>query len=433
MQGYLKSRIWPTQGTNKLTELLLAQGADPKDMDTWPDDVISVDGKHFVYRADGRRRAWMQWESPCGLLAQGTPGQWWGELHIDGVFHCAENFNPLFACPWPGKKCPHKKKLPPGINCEFHWSDQPYDPEKDIANIERRRRTALHILYEKDLREHPGYATRCANAEEAQLPDGSWGYRFRWNLNECTKFCPNTCCPARGWKERNTEPVNIFFDVYVERRYEDEYLGVIYPRIEKTLQKGLRVFDKPVARTDAEFSLKIWERNPGSIVLPLAMHKLQPYTGLDVKEHDAYRETFFLERHGQYNGKRYTLYAELRNIRIAKYEQRDIMQDLADVQAGIEVFHPSDKKKQAKTEKTERRKRAEIDKRARMYAKGSENARWMAVLPYVSDAQDSDHMKKKKGDMLTAIKERAAEIERKEKVKAEREALKHGQISLFDE
>ncbi len=432
MQGYLKSRMWPTQGTNELTELLISKGADPEDMNTWPGDVISVDRKHFVYLAEGRKRAWLQWESPCGLLAQGTPGQWWGELQIDGVFHCAENFNPLFACPWPGKKCPYKKKLPPGINCEFHWSEKQYDPKLDIANIEREKDTALHVLYEKDLQDHPGYEMRCMNAKEVLMPDGKWGFRFRWDLHECIKYCRNTCCPARGWKERNTEPVNIFFDVYVERGYEDEYLGMVYPRIEKSVKKGMKVFDNPVARTDAEFALKIWERNPGSHILPLAMDRLNPIAGLGERQRDAEREAYFVEHHGVYNGKRYTIYAELRNIRIAKFEQRDIMQDLEDVRNGIEVIHPSDQTKRAKKDKAERRKQAEIDKRAKQYASGNKGSRSIILHPYISNANDSKNVQKKKDDMLDAIKERAKQIEKKQRLKEEREQAKAGQTSMFD-
>ena len=69
--------------------------------------------------------------------------------------------------------------------------------------------------------------------------------------------------------------------------------------------------------------------------------------------------------HRRYGGYDYFEFRyEVENIRIEARESRDLLQDLADIAAGIEVIHQSDLEKAAKVKKREdREKRKEYKKR----------------------------------------------------------------------
>ena len=56
---------------------------------------------------------------------------------------------------------------------------------------------------------------------------------------------------------------------------------------------------------------------------------------------------------------------DVENIRIEARESRDLMQDLADIEAGIEVVHQSDLEKAAKVKKRKDREKRKEDKKRR--------------------------------------------------------------------
>ena len=104
MSGFMMQTTVPTPGTNKLTERLLAQGVKLEDHKTWPEGVWACEINNFGYSREYRFMP--TWESPCGLLIH-AHGDMWGETWVNGEFKCAENDNPLFRCPLPGKPCQH--------------------------------------------------------------------------------------------------------------------------------------------------------------------------------------------------------------------------------------------------------------------------------------------------------------------------------------
>lgn len=409
MSDIFTRRVLPPEGTNLLTDRLIAQGIDPGDSSTWPENVWCVDGKHFLYKFD-----WIYtptWEAPCGLMAH-KHGDSWGDTFVKGVYHCAENDNPLFRCPIPWKKCPHRLALPAGINCEFHRTDKPFDQNKSIDRLEKEHIEQLYVRRETEILAHPNYDGVCMNRKETMMPDGKMGYLYRWNLSNCLG-CRNTCCPARGWRERDTRPANIFFDVYIERVSVDELVPITTKRIVKNIQ----VFDKAIARTDAEFALAIWKQDPDNHTLPSQMRRINSGRGLERNE------DFFIVHHGQYGGKRYKIITEIQNVRVEKSAKKDLLADLQAARDGVEVVHESDAKKAQEQEKRQRRHDAKIEKAAKAYANAVERGVRMGGFWSLQGL---------KADQEEDAKALAEAILQKRRKQREAEELKNAQISFFD-
>lgn len=396
---------YPPEGTNKLTEQLIAQGVDPMDSSTWPEDVYCLDGEHFMYKWDWK---FMKvWQAPCGVMHKGH-GMEWGALHVNGVYHCRENYNPLFRCPYPGKKCPHRLALPSGINCQFHLCSEEYDEAREIDTIERDRQERAWRRFVDDQQKHPGYEQPCLNAHDG---------RIRWRLHACID-CKNTCCPARGWAPRDISPANIFYDLDIVRVNE---AGLI-PDVKRTITKGLKVFPKPIARTDAEFALAIWRKDPQSPALPWMMEsKLRGYT---YEGSDGYK----LQLRKRYCHESEHVTVTITQIYIAAQEQRDLIADLEAVRDGAEVIHASDREKAARAAKTQRRREIEIERAAKMRAQGNTTVMWA----YTAQTGDSAAVQKRKAEMREAIIQRAEEIKEMRARKDARQKAKGEQLSMMD-
>ena len=101
-----------------------------------------------------------------------------------------------------------------------------------------------------------------------------------------------------------------------------------------------------------------------------------------------------------------------------------MIQDLQDVQAGIEVEHQSDKDKAAKAKKTESRFQYKIKKLAKIYANELDRGQACGVAGMMLQGE--------KPELQQAVKEEAMRVLEKRRAKQEKEAAKAGQISLFD-
>ena len=393
----------PATGINKLTERLLAQGVKLDDPSTWPENVWAADQHNFAYRCDWKFTP--TWESPCGLLIH-SHGDGWGDTWVDGEFKCAENDNPLFGCPIPGKPCPHRLAHPAGINCQFHRTDREWTWDESVEALEKARLNRFRVLWEDTMRRYPDWNGYCLNLKRVDLPDGGAKYEARYNLEECIRSrCTNTQCVCRCGAVRNTRPANIFYDLYRERHYT---IGMV-PYSETIIHKGNKVFDKAIAWTDAEIALKIWNHNPDSHLLPSQM-----WNRLNAsRNRETDTEAFFIRHHGRYNERvDCRLIVEVRNVRIARNETRDMLQDLMDVQNGIKVKHASDLKKAAEAKKSESRDAARIRKYSKLLA----------------DGKAVDKISRMRPDLRERIEAKARQI------KAGRELVgTNAQISIFDE
>jgi hypothetical protein len=151
----------------------------------------------------------------------------------------------------------------------------------------------------------------------------------------------------------------VFYDV---RRTWITRIGFLEEkRVEVT--KGLKVFPKPVARTDAEIWLKVKKA------------EFDPLRGKSViahpsKSQEDRRQEHFSKMHRRYGNYDYfEFHYDVENIRIARSEQRDLMQDLRDVADGVEVVHAIDTEKAKAVRKREGRQRRQEAKQRRQAQK----------------------------------------------------------------
>lgn len=401
----------PTPGINALTKRLLAAGVDPAEPDTWPQGVWRGDGPNFLYS-----REWIYtptWESPCGLLIH-THGDCWGDTWVNGEFKCAENDNPLFGCPTPGKPCPHRLRMPPGMNCQFHRTEREWNEAQSVERLEKLREQRKRELWIEDTEKYPEWDGRCINLKTEELPDGGVRRAICYDLDRCISIhCTSPACICRLGARRNLRKANIYYDVY----HELHGTRGMVRHTEKKLIKGLKVFDRAVAMTDAEIALKIWRHDPDNSILPHSIkHRLKAKSNLER------HEEFFIQIHGIWDD--YTdveIISEIRNIRIAATDERDMMQDLRDVQDGIEVVHDSDLKAAKAAQKSDARKRRKVEKLGKRYAWELEQKKGYMVMRGITNEDMKDAVRKEAQRILA---KKAEEREKQEQAKA--------QISIFD-
>lgn len=410
----------PVPEVNRLTERLLESGVSLDDPTTWPEDVWRCDPANFAYK-----REWQYtptWESPCGLLIR-SHGDFWGKMWVGGEFHCAENDNPLFECPRPGAPCAHRLPYPAGMNCQFHRTDRVWTESGSCERLIRERLIRERQWREVQMRDHPGFDGFCANLRKNELPDGMFRYEKNYWLERCISLkCKNTQCPCLGWKKRDVSPANIFYDLYIERRYTE---GLV-PYSEKTVVKGLKVFDKAVALHDAELALKIWQRNPSAHMLPSQMLRRLD-VAVNLEHNIGSKEVYFVRMHGKLHERECRVYSEIRNIRVARQEGRDLMQDLQDVRDGITVQHASDMQKAAKAQKNERYQAGKIKRTAQKLAR-----EMMESGDDLEDTHTGIMLQRRNAEFSAAVEAEALRIIERAREKRRRENNETGQLSIFD-
>lgn len=411
----------PVPEVNRLTKRLLESGVALDDPATWPEDVWRCDRANFAYKRE--RQFTPTWESPCGLLIR-SHGDFWGEVWAGGEFHCAENDNPLFECPRPGAPCDHRLPYPAGMNCQFHRTERTWTEDGSCERLIRERLKVEQQWREVQMRDHPGFDGFCANLRKEELPDGMFRYEKNYWLERCISLkCKNTQCPCLGWKERDVRPANIFYDLYIERKFTE---GLV-PYSEKSIIKGLKVFDKAVAMHDAELALRIWEKNPNARMLPSQMLRRLD-VAVNLENNIGSKEVYFVRTHGKLHERECRVHAEIRNIRVARQEGRDLMQDLQDVRDGITVQHASDMQKAAKAQKNERYQAGKIKRMAQRMAK---EMRESGAAP--EDTHVGGLLERRNAEFSAAVEAEAMRIIEKAEEKKKLEGIKAAQISFFDQ
>ncbi|KLU61859.1 hypothetical protein CEB3_c17770 [Peptococcaceae bacterium CEB3] len=322
---------------NKLTERLLEAGYTK---DSHPDYVEWSSWNDFEYTREFLIST--VWEAPCGLLKQGINSYNHGSSM--GVDYCPENDNPRYGCPYFDEKpCQYRHTTVNlwGWNCTLHQTDKSYNYEQSIEKLwdewDRIKNAAfLELTIKSGFCENMVWDRR----KRKYVP--------RFIVENCiNRDCKNGVC-AITKQPRNLERVNIFYDVLRERHYRK---GLI-EHTERSVTKGVKTFEKSIARTDAEIWIKENENK----------EKFKPgLTPIDRKE------LYFSEHHGdtgygEYDFCKFSVTPL--NIRIEKRESRDMLKDLQDTQEGIEVRHDSDLRKVAAKVKSDRRRKAR-EERAR--------------------------------------------------------------------
>lgn len=294
----------------------------------------------------------MVWETPCGLLRQGKKQDGCGHGSKDGIAYRPENGNLRIACPYYDEKdCPHRDAgSPDGWNCITHRTERPYDYNNSVEKLLAEWEAVKHNAYMEATQGY-GFCV-CMKWDRPKRR-----YIPRYDPQECINFgCKNEVCAVTK-KTRDLSRVNIFYDVLKETSYKKGMLEFT----DKVITKGIKVFGRTVARTDAEMWLKVFGK------------RLDP----QITKEDRVK-LYFSEQHGETGFGEYDWFkfaVTPQNIRIERRETRDLIQDLQDIKEGIKVVHASDIAKRDKEAYRERKAQREAGKARRIRRVAVENWR----------------------------------------------------------
>ena len=337
---------------NELTRALFAAGYT---RERYPDYVHWNGWQNFEYNREHLAR--FTWETPCGLLICGESemgrGLAVGDVSFRGTWYCPENNNPMLLCPYGRKDCPHIPKGFPTPHCPCRRSDRPYQHEGSAERVaeelaKEKRRRYLEVT--------KGAYCPCVVSDNNC---GEVTVHIQYDVETCIRAnCQNPFCVARQ-QERDLRRVNVFYDV---RRIWITCTGFLEERKER-LTRGVKVFPKAVARTDAE----IW--------LAASRTSFAPFRDKDV----IYRQDLDREDNTQgypcgqsmQCGEDGTVHFQyqVENIRIAQHDRRDTAQDKAEAGHGVEVIHASDVRAADAARKREAKRKRQALKRRRQELK----------------------------------------------------------------
>lgn len=335
-------------GLNDLTRRLLAEGCT---RERHPDYVCWGDFQNFAYKWEYMLQ--FIWETPCGLLVSGESDVGRSLAASDcsygGADYCPENDNPLLRCPYFRKDCAAVPKGFPLPMCPCHQTQRTYDYAQSVEKIEAEQAQEVHRQY---MEITAGSYCACVVGS-----NGFAGGRVevKYDVERCIQYgCKNEFCVIRK-QMRDLSRANVYYDV---RRTWITRMGFLdEKRVEVT--KGLKVFQKAVARTDAE----LWLKDKQAQYNPLQSKSVIEQPKLSMEDH---RQSFFSKMHRRYGEYEYfEFHYDVENIRIARSHQRDLLQDLRDTAEGIEVVHAIDLEKAKAAGKRKARMRARDRKQRR--------------------------------------------------------------------
>ena len=377
---------------NDLTKKLLAEGWT---RENYPHETVFLKNfENFGWRWDVSKE--MVWETPCGLLVEGRTAAC-SDLTYDGVWYCIENGNPLHRCPYEKHNCEHQPaQLNKWCMCVLHRTERPFTEEESADRVLNERLKKAHEAYF-----HMTGGQYCACVIEGTGYEPG-DYRVAYDPAVCARVhCKNEVCSVTKQK-RDLRPANVVYDVVREtitRR------GIIEDR-KVAVEKGVKVFDRPIAKTDADR----W--------LARKRHEYDPLLSKDIisprLDAEDRRMEWFSEHHRRWPGYDYfEFHYRTENVRVEVGKpQRDLLKDLQDVAEGIEVVHASDRireKKEAKqAAKQKRLEEKEKQKRKKMLAafdRSWEDERYRRTFIHTFGLEEYEKMVQQKKDEQAGVGE----------------------------
>lgn len=372
---------------NELTKCLFSEGYT---RDNHPDSVYWSDYENFGYKWETLLQ--MCWRTPCGLLVDGrTVGA--SDVSYGGISYCPENGNPVIRCPYSRRDCEHQSgALAKYCMCVCSRSDACFDYEKSAEKVEKERDKESHRKY---LEITGGQYCACVVGCNGYEPGR---YEIDYDPERCIQLgCKNEICSVTK-KERDLSKCNVFYDI---RREWLTRNGIIEDH-KIAVEKGCKVFPKPIARTDAE----LWLARQKSEFNPFREKSIiNPHLTSEDRSMQ-----YFSDHHRQWPGYDYFEFRySVENIRIEAREARDLLQDLRDVAEGLEVVHASDMekaktqaKRNARTKRAaEKQKRIEKNHR-KAFDEHWNDPTWKRTLQIFFGAE-YDRMIREKQDELVGV------------------------------
>lgn len=320
---------------NELTRRLLAEGWKPEDTPPGTEPYKDYYGG-WTYTSEAIRST--VWETPCGLLVAGSRFLN-GYLSFNGVDWRVENGNPVVCCPvFPSTPCPlrdprlvserydlHSDNVI--YQCACHRTERPYTYEGSFKEAHDKVWKESDKLWEIFKTQHKGRV--CRHQSHYGRTAKSWTARY--DPLDCVHMnC--TYCDVLA-KDMDPRKGNVFYDLRKSWTVKGEGL---FPDQRKTVvEKGCKLLDRAASLTVCEAIVKYgWREVERRIRLN-------------------YHHDLFFDK---------TLEIEVSNLRAARVDTRDIVQDLQDAANGIEVTHAADNLKAAKAQKRARREAAKAQR-----------------------------------------------------------------------
>ena len=314
---------------NELTRRLLAEGWKPEDT---PPGTHPYQDYYGGWTYTGEAIRGMVWETPCGLLAAGRQFLN-GYLSFGGVDWRVENGNPVVCCPvFPSAPCPlrdprlcsqeyslHSDNVT--YQCACHQTDRPYTYEGSVEEAHDRVWKEAGERWEVYKAQHKGRVCR----QQSRYGRTTKTWRSYYDPMDCANFGCCSYCDVLA-KELDTRKGNVFYDLRRSWTVKGEGL---FPNQRKTVvEKGRKLLSSTASLTICEAIVKY------------GRHRVEERV-----RSEFHRDLFFDK----------SLEIEVINLRAARVDKRDILQDLQDVANGIEVVHAADSLKAAKEQKRARR------------------------------------------------------------------------------
>ena len=317
---------------NELTRRLLAEGWKPEDTPPGTHPYKDYYGG-WTYTGESIRS--MVWETPCGLLADGRHFLN-GYMSYQGVDWRPENGNPVICCPvFPSAPCPLRDPLLCNerydlhsndvvYQCACHQVDRPYTYEGSIDEAHDRLWKEAGERWEVFKAQHKGRVCR----QQSRYGRTTKTWRAFYDPIDCANLGCCSYCDVLA-KELDIRKGNVFYDLRRSLTVKGEGL---FPDQRKTIvEKGRKLLGSTASLTICEAIVKY------------GRHRVEERV-----RSEFHRDLFFDK----------SLEIEVINLRAARVDKRDILQDLQDVANGIEVIHAADSLKAAKAQKRARREAA---------------------------------------------------------------------------
>ena len=314
---------------NELTRRLLAEGWKPEDT---PPGTHPYQDYYGGWTYTGEAIRGMVWETPCGLLVNGRHFLN-GYMSFNGVDWRVENGNPVICCPvFPSEPCPlrdsrlcsqeyslHSDNVT--YQCACHQTDRPYTYEGSVEEAHDRVWKEAGERWEVYKAQHKGRVCR----QQSRYGRTTKTWRSYYDPMDCANFGCCSYCDVLA-KELDTRKGNVFYDL--RRSWTVKGEGLFPDQRKTVVEKGRKLLSSTASLTICEAIVKY------------GRHRVEERV-----RSEFHRDLFFDK----------SLEIEVINLRAARVDKRDILQDLRDVANGIEVTHAADNLKAAKEQKRARR------------------------------------------------------------------------------
>lgn len=320
---------------NELTRQLLAEGWKPEDTPPGTRPYVDYEGG-WTYTGDAIRG--MVWETPCGLLVKG--GHFLnGYMSYNGVDWRTENGNPVITCPmFPSKPCPLRD---PRLcseryschsddiiwQCACHRTDRSYTYEGSTDEAHAQVWKEADRLWELFKAKHNGRV--CRQQSHYGRTTKTWSTFY--DPVSCSRMGCSYCDVLA--KEIDLHRGNVFYDL--RKTWTQKGTGFFPDEQKVSIKKGCKLLGRTASLTICDAIVQYGRRS------------------VEERVRSEYHHDLFFDK---------TLKIEVVNLRAARVETRDIVQDLQDIANGIQVVHAADDLKAAKEQKRARRAKAQAQR-----------------------------------------------------------------------